>query len=113
MNEFKTCSTCGNPKILEEFVRRVQAHNGRASICRDCFRKKIKDGYTTSRRVEAKEQRKPDEQFVADSPRCTCTSRKIKGFIAHDAGCMIFAHNRLDGVRRSSALDEQAMIYGG
>jgi len=46
-------------------------------------------------------------------PKCTCTPRRFNGYVAHSALCMIFAHNQLDGIRRSSSLDEEATKYGG
>lgn len=67
-------------------------------------------------------------------PRCTCTptehiaedivvylgasgirrSKRVKRtYKVHDALCMIFAHNQLDNIRRSSSLDDEATKYGG
>lgn len=89
----KTCTACNQSKPLDAFVRRYKARDGRASICRACFSDKIK-----ATRALPKTPAEKDASASVDlqARRCTCQPRHIEGFIAHDATCMIFAHNQLD-----------------
>lgn len=124
----KVCAgPCGLSKPLSEFPSHYRARDGRMSLCKTCYVEKTRrrevealtehyrkmlqrTGKQPAKRIpmpaDVKQEEKP-------KPRCTCKPKRYGPFIAHSALCMIFLHNQLDGIRRSSSLDEEATKYGG
>lgn len=109
MIDYKTCTgPCGQSKPLHEFVRRRNAPDGYASICRVCLGDKHRATRTPPKEVKQKKH----PAVVLQDRHCTCTPRQLGEYIAHDAGCMIFAHNQLDGLRRGSSLEPAPQPFG-